>query len=359
MQASDRYGRTIRREVFGAMQEYGISLIKIGFKESQNKPNLFYKKVDELVIFADMRGSENAPIWECAYPRIYWKEADETQSIPLWIERRIALNELIKFEEVGCPFRCSKIFGYLPEQYDEVYSLLQHEYDEDEYLNYKQKDEDCLDTDTEFQGVEECGEYNEDDTENDALGRNLMNSDVDEIECKYMGFTYNGATYSCTPRPNCHINCTWGFHCGVGVCIRCGEEFNNEGLFCTKCASLIVEEEEERRRKIELKEKEHRRAIEECRKADECKLIKICSDTCVICDKKVMNKRLYYQKSTFAENFAMIETAIIHHISYIQEITTPVCRRCHAKIHFTKGDPIYDAFKPIDRRVPSTGEYEV
>ena len=56
------------------MNIIGKKLETLEYMESQNKPNLFYKKINEKVIFADLRGTEVIPIWDDWRPMIYSKD---------------------------------------------------------------------------------------------------------------------------------------------------------------------------------------------------------------------------------------------------------------------------------------------
>ena len=65
----DKFGYKINDNVFMKMLEYANKLEKIGFQESHSKPNLFYYKNENFIIFADMRGYKDScrrfiPIWD-------------------------------------------------------------------------------------------------------------------------------------------------------------------------------------------------------------------------------------------------------------------------------------------------------
>lgn len=89
MRAVDKFGNKINNKTYKQMIEYGLLLKEQGYIESKKKPNLFYKKIDEGIIFADMRGTDIIPIWEDTSPLLYCNFGDD---IPLWKQRRI-LNE--------------------------------------------------------------------------------------------------------------------------------------------------------------------------------------------------------------------------------------------------------------------------
>jgi len=277
----DLVSRSINRDTFGAMVEYGNTLTNIGFVESPNKPNLFYKKRDCLIIFADMRGSKLTPIWRCPYPIIYWRSEI---AIPLWLQRRMVLDELLKFEELNCPFRCDADgFGILPPNYEEIRTLF--------HTGYIPEGARC-------EAI--LGEKN---------------------DCGCLSY-------------DCPESCRFAIRCGVGICFVCGKEFNDRGLFCSDAC------------------RDHIKHIQEIeRKETREQIMKENTDRCPLCDKiLIVGYSLVVEEMLNYHNISNFERAVSHHISYIQEITVPVCRSCHAKIHFTKGNPVYDAFKPIDSR---------
>jgi len=85
-------GRPIYPSVFRKLVAIGEKLEEFGWKESRNKPNLFYKEFDDVFVFADMRGTDIVPIWDEPYPLIYAR-----QDHPDWKRRRaisLATNEL-------------------------------------------------------------------------------------------------------------------------------------------------------------------------------------------------------------------------------------------------------------------------
>ncbi|MBU4190235.1 MAG: DUF2116 family Zn-ribbon domain-containing protein [Candidatus Thermoplasmatota archaeon] len=93
MKQIDKFGNKIYNKTWQKMIEYALLLKQQGFIESKNKPNLFYKKIDEGIIFADMRGTEIIPIWSDASPLIYY---EFNIDVPLWKRRRILNNEVSK-----------------------------------------------------------------------------------------------------------------------------------------------------------------------------------------------------------------------------------------------------------------------
>jgi hypothetical protein len=68
MKMKDKFGYYIPEDIYENMIRYSEKLIRIGFKESKNKPSLFYFTFDYGAVFADMRGYNDKfgrflPIW--------------------------------------------------------------------------------------------------------------------------------------------------------------------------------------------------------------------------------------------------------------------------------------------------------
>ena len=92
MKPEDKFGNQIFPKVFGRLQKYGVALEESGWKESSRKPNLLFKKFRDVVVFADMRGTEIVPIWEAPFPLLYTSKHDDS-----WKRRRalrVAMHEL-------------------------------------------------------------------------------------------------------------------------------------------------------------------------------------------------------------------------------------------------------------------------
>lgn len=100
----DKFGSPIFPSKFKYLQKQASILLNSGYFESRRKPNLFCRKFKEGWFFADMRGTEEVPIWADVRPLFYWSfEA----SIPLWKRRRLIKQELIHLFKVGCLCRLS------------------------------------------------------------------------------------------------------------------------------------------------------------------------------------------------------------------------------------------------------------
>ena len=108
MIAKDKSGKNIYPSVFNKIQKNGTILIKCGYTESVAKPNLFYKKISDGIFFADMRGTEEVPIWESTAPA-FWGNLDK--NIEKWNKRRILLVEIKHLAKEGCKCRVHFYFG--------------------------------------------------------------------------------------------------------------------------------------------------------------------------------------------------------------------------------------------------------
>jgi hypothetical protein len=100
----DKFNNPIYPSKFRILQKQGELLMKIGYKESMNKPNLLYKSTPEGVFFADMRGTKEVPIWKDTSPLFYWKFKTK---IPMWKRRRLINEELKNLDTKKIPVRFS------------------------------------------------------------------------------------------------------------------------------------------------------------------------------------------------------------------------------------------------------------
>jgi len=71
MKPVDKFGRTLYPSAYRKLTKIGSQLEELDWKESKNKPNLFYKDFNGSIIFADMRGTDEVPIWESPFPLMY------------------------------------------------------------------------------------------------------------------------------------------------------------------------------------------------------------------------------------------------------------------------------------------------
>jgi predicted HNH restriction endonuclease len=102
MKSEDKFGRRIYSKTFLILQKYGEMLADLGWKESQKKPNLFYKMLDGITVFADMRGTEIVPIWEDPCPLMYVTMEHED-----WKRRRAVRYAAAELGSAGIPHRLS------------------------------------------------------------------------------------------------------------------------------------------------------------------------------------------------------------------------------------------------------------
>ncbi|MGV8120689.1 MAG: hypothetical protein AB2L14_13095 [Candidatus Xenobiia bacterium LiM19] len=72
MQPVDKFGRPIYTHIFKQLQEIGRILTIYGYSESVKKPNLFWRECKFVIFYADMRGTEEVPIWKVPSPMFYW-----------------------------------------------------------------------------------------------------------------------------------------------------------------------------------------------------------------------------------------------------------------------------------------------
>jgi hypothetical protein len=86
----DKFGNPIYESKFKILLKYSKILISKGYSESTKKPNLFYKKLPEGLFFADMRGTEEVPIWRDPSPLFYCKFNED---IPKWKRNRLKSEE--------------------------------------------------------------------------------------------------------------------------------------------------------------------------------------------------------------------------------------------------------------------------
>ena len=102
MEPVDKFGREINLQIFNRLSNIGLKLNVLGYKESKQKPNLFYRKFEGGLIFADMRGTNMIPIWECPEPLIYLKFDSNIQE---WQQVRIKEKEFRLLNDNIIPWR--------------------------------------------------------------------------------------------------------------------------------------------------------------------------------------------------------------------------------------------------------------
>ncbi len=119
----DKFGRPIYPKTFRQMQAQEASLLEAGYREAREKPNLFFRKAGNGVYFADMRSSEDIPIWVNPRPLFYWRFENGRYR---WEVRRDLKEERDRLVGLGCPIRYSfyteeEIGGlFVPDSPDEM-----------------------------------------------------------------------------------------------------------------------------------------------------------------------------------------------------------------------------------------------
>jgi len=102
----DKFGNPIYRGTFSRLCTIGRRLERLGYQESKKKPNLFYKGLKGVRVYADMRGTEEVPIWEEPRPLFYiffsdWSSEGEKAVITEWDTlRQRGCNPRLSFEGI-------------------------------------------------------------------------------------------------------------------------------------------------------------------------------------------------------------------------------------------------------------------
>ncbi len=105
MDSHDKFNREIPAPVYQKLLAIGKNLERRGFKESSKKPNLFYRNSGDGVVFADMRGTEDVPIWENPVPLIYFGKEE------LWRRTRLRESIIKELSTEQIPYRFSFYSG--------------------------------------------------------------------------------------------------------------------------------------------------------------------------------------------------------------------------------------------------------
>lgn len=102
MEPKDSSGRDLSMKVFYKLCYIGKQLERYGYIEASKKPNLFFRKYDLISFFADMRGTEDVPIWKFPVPYFYWAASDDLPytSPPQDFAQRAALAEVCRLFDV-------------------------------------------------------------------------------------------------------------------------------------------------------------------------------------------------------------------------------------------------------------------
>ena len=176
MKKKDKFGNPIYPSIFKKMKEYAKKLRDLGFRESKNKPNLFYWKNKRVIIFADMRG----------YKGSY-------RFIPVWDENR-----------KGKPRFYQRILSYDDENVGKINRILWNK-----YQKIKEKGIDYFLIDP---SVEPPSSWSR--TENIPAPRFFL--EHSSIPLKIKGFWKQDFFYS-------------------GICRECGRKIDGKKLLCSKC----------------------------------------------------------------------------------------------------------------------------
>lgn len=109
MEPIDKFGNDIYSHIYDELCEYGARLKQAGYRESQNKPNLFYfQKTGGVTFFMDMRGTPQVKIWEDTRPLFYW---NIELTMPNWAKRRMLKKERGRLLGHRVPLRLSFYAG--------------------------------------------------------------------------------------------------------------------------------------------------------------------------------------------------------------------------------------------------------
>lgn len=100
MEPVDGFGRPIYPRTFEEMKRNAEVLVRLGYKEARRKPNLFFfkNKTVGAVFYADMRGTEEIPIWRDTKPQfsVKWefeKDYSDYDNIQIIQEHLFALKQ--------------------------------------------------------------------------------------------------------------------------------------------------------------------------------------------------------------------------------------------------------------------------
>ncbi len=96
----DKSGREIYPHIFRRIQRIGRQLEELGYREAKQKPNLFVCRNRNVTFFADLRGTDDVPIF--ADPRaLWWRDwRVPPTAVPLDVRRRIIAIEWLRLWDV-------------------------------------------------------------------------------------------------------------------------------------------------------------------------------------------------------------------------------------------------------------------
>ncbi|MDA8346786.1 MAG: hypothetical protein M0Z66_15170 [Thermaerobacter sp.] len=132
MIAKDSSGRELYPHVFRKIQRIGRQLEELGYREARSKPNLFVCRNQTVTFFADLRGTDDVPIF-VDQRALWWRDWTLPPSaIPLEVRRRIIAIERLRLWNV--PIRQSYAMSGNFEMFSETAMLIPQEAIESERL---------------------------------------------------------------------------------------------------------------------------------------------------------------------------------------------------------------------------------
>ena len=113
MKAVDKFGNPIYSRVFEKLLMIGEVLRENSWRERADKPNLFYKKFEDIFVHADMRGTEIIPIWKEPVPMLYSMKTGED-----WKDRKVLRKASEELKKCGIEYRYSYYHDCEPSEKD-------------------------------------------------------------------------------------------------------------------------------------------------------------------------------------------------------------------------------------------------
>ena len=109
MKPVDKFGKPIFDSVWTQLCEIGAKLKMAHYREHTKKANLFLKLESGFLLYADMRGTELAPIWEDPCPLFYVFPADaqEDDDDSRIKRNKVMATEIYKLQNLGIKVRPS------------------------------------------------------------------------------------------------------------------------------------------------------------------------------------------------------------------------------------------------------------
>lgn len=98
----DKFGNTLKWRIYSKLLRWGAAIMRIGYSEANNKPNLFYKRSGKVTHYVDMRGTEIVKLWDDPRPFHYMFHGLDG---PRWLVNRLREAERKEIINAGCPLR--------------------------------------------------------------------------------------------------------------------------------------------------------------------------------------------------------------------------------------------------------------